>query len=102
MRFESPAGLLAIKNERIKVPTNSGANSERIDPVRGTQLARQWNILPLLETRKRGLTAAEISVTTLLLAFGRVVHSRETCLGSACELSAPQGCQSGHGGKTAA
>lgn len=29
--------------------------------MRGTQLARQWRILRLLETRKRGLTAAEIS-----------------------------------------
>ena len=30
--------------------------------MRGTQLARQWKILRLLESRKRGLTAAELSV----------------------------------------
>ena len=29
--------------------------------MRGTQLARQWKIIRLLESRKRGLTAAELS-----------------------------------------
>ena len=47
--------------EYVAVFVQSGCESKEFRLMRGTQLARQWNIFRLLDCRKRGLTVAGLA-----------------------------------------